>query len=205
MALRKATRQTAKLRIGLSAVSGGGKTVSALKIAYGLTGDWSKIALIDTENGSGDLYANDSKLEIGEYNVLTLREHSPNDYIRAIKECEKADMKVIIIDSCTHEWEWCLAYQIKLGGTYNDWGPVKLHHKAFKKAILDSSAHVITTVRRKTDYLAETIDGKLKITKAGLKEVQEESVTIQYKDKTRNKEIEIDRENISLIMTAVKV
>ena len=38
-----------------------------------------------------------------------------------------------------------------------------------------------------------------------LKEVQEESVTIQYKDKTRNKEIEIDRENISLIMTAVKV
>jgi len=68
MELRKATRQKAKIRLGLSAVSGGGKTYSAILIAKGLTkGDLSKVALIDTENGSGDLYAH-----LGEYNVLPL-------------------------------------------------------------------------------------------------------------------------------------
>jgi hypothetical protein len=175
MALRKATRQAAKLRIGLSAASGFGKTASSLLLAYGLVGDWNKIAVIDTENGSGDLYANDKNLEIGQYNILTLRDYSPNDYVKAIRECEKEGMEVIIIDSCSHEWVWCVDYQQKLGGTYNDWRPVKLLHNAFKKAILDSSAHIITTVRRKTDYLAETVDGKLKITKAGLKEEQDNS------------------------------
>lgn len=38
-----------------------------------------------------------------------------------------------------------------------------------------------------------------------LKEANEETVTILYKEKTRNKEIVIEKENISLIMTAVKV
>jgi len=50
MQLRKATRKKAKIRLGLSAVSGGGKTYSAILIAKGLCGDLSKVAIIDTEN-----------------------------------------------------------------------------------------------------------------------------------------------------------
>ena len=38
-----------------------------------------------------------------------------------------------------------------------------------------------------------------------LKEINEHSIVIQYKDKTRNKTMEIERENIALIRTAVKV
>lgn len=38
-----------------------------------------------------------------------------------------------------------------------------------------------------------------------LKEVNENAITIAYKDKTRNKTIVIERGNISLIMTAVKL
>ena len=34
-----------------------GKTYSSLLIAYGMTADWSKIAVIDSENCSADLYA----------------------------------------------------------------------------------------------------------------------------------------------------
>ena len=37
---------------------GRGKTYSALLMAFGITGNWSKIAIIDTENGSADLYEN---------------------------------------------------------------------------------------------------------------------------------------------------
>ena len=48
MQLRKATRKKAKIRLGLSAVSGGGKTYSSILIAKGLCGDLSKVAIIDT-------------------------------------------------------------------------------------------------------------------------------------------------------------
>ena len=34
--------------MALTGVSGRGKTLGALYIAYGITGDWGKIAVIDT-------------------------------------------------------------------------------------------------------------------------------------------------------------
>ena len=95
MQLRKATRKKANIRLGLSAVSGGGKTYSAILIAKGLCGDLSKVAIIDTENGSADLYAH-----LGDYNVLPLTApFSPEKYVEAIKACEKACIDVIIVDS----------------------------------------------------------------------------------------------------------
>ena len=100
MQLRRATRKKAKIRLGLSAVSGGGKTYSAILVAKGLCTDLSKVAVIDTENGSADLYAH-----LGDYNVLPLTApFSPERYIEAIRTCEKSGMEVIIIDSISHEW-----------------------------------------------------------------------------------------------------
>ena len=52
-----AARQKTKLRMALQGVSGGGKTLSALYIAYGMTGDWGKVALIDTEHDRALEYA----------------------------------------------------------------------------------------------------------------------------------------------------
>ncbi len=101
MTLRKVTRRKAKIRLGLSAVSGGGKTYSALLIAFGICNDWSKIAIIDTENSSADLYAH-----LGNYNVLPLNApFTPEKYSDAINQCEKEGMEVVIIDSITHEWD----------------------------------------------------------------------------------------------------
>jgi len=172
--LRKATRQKAKIRLGLSAVSGGGKTYTALLIAYGIKGDWGKIALIDTENGSGDLYEH-----LGPYNVLPLTApFTPERYIDAIKDCENAGMELIIVDSITHEWDGkggCLQIQESLGGKYQDWAKVTPRHQAFIDAILQSKCHVITTVRRKQDYeMTKDNNGKIKVEKAGLKEVTRE-------------------------------
>lgn len=50
-------RRAAKMRLALAGASGSGKTYSSLLIAYGMTGDWSKIAVIDSENCSAYLYA----------------------------------------------------------------------------------------------------------------------------------------------------
>lgn len=167
--IRKATKSKSKLRIGLAGTSGSGKTYSALLLASGLT-DWSKICVIDTENGSADLY--DS---LGGYNVITLTSpFTPERYIEAIKAAENAGMEVIIVDSITHEWDGeggCLDSHTKLGGKFQDWAKVTPRHNSFVQAILQSKCHVITTVRRKQDYAMIQEGGKAKVEKQGLKEV----------------------------------
>ena len=174
MKLQVAQREIIKLRIGLSGASGFGKTYSALLLAYGITNDWTKIAIIDTENNSANLYAN-----LGDFNVLQLNEpYSPERYIQAIRACENAKMEVIIIDSITHEWQGkggCLEIHEKLGGRFQDWAKITPRHTAFIDAILQSKCHVITTVRRKIDYSMESdMNGKTKVVKHGTKEITRE-------------------------------
>lgn len=174
MKLQTAKRNQVKLRLGLSGASGFGKTYSALLLAYGITEDWSKIAIIDTENNSASLYSH-----LGEYRVLSLYEpYSPERYIEAIKACEQANMEVIIIDSITHEWNGkggCLQIHEKLGGRFQDWSKVSPRHQEFIDAILQSKCHVITTVRRKIDYSMDMgNNGRTKVIKHGTKEITRE-------------------------------
>jgi hypothetical protein len=90
MKLSKAERHQVKLRVGLSGSSGFGKTYSALLLAHGITNDWNKIALIDTENKSASLYSH-----LGSFNVLSLEEpFSPERYLKAIKLCEDSDYRI---------------------------------------------------------------------------------------------------------------
>jgi Ni2+-binding GTPase involved in maturation of urease and hydrogenase len=77
MKLQTAQRKRAKIKMGLQGPSGSGKTLSALLTAFGLCGNWSKIAVIDTENHSADLYAH-----VGNYKVLPLTApFTPERYI----------------------------------------------------------------------------------------------------------------------------
>lgn len=173
MELRKAQKSKSKLRIGIAGTSGSGKTYSALLLASGMT-SWDKICVIDTENGSADLYDG-----LGEYNVITLKApFAPERYIEAIKTAEDAGMEVIIVDSITHEWDGeggCLEIVDKLGGRYQDWGKVTPRHQKFIQSILQSTAHVITTVRKKQDYaMTQDTNGRLKVEKKGLKEITRE-------------------------------
>ena len=174
MKLTKAERHQVKLRLGLSGASGFGKTYSALLLAFGITNDWNKIAIIDTENGSASLYSH-----LGDYNTLTLDEpFNPERYIEAIETCEKSGMEVIIIDSISHEWSGkngCLELHEKLGGKFTDWSKISPRHQAFIDKILQSDCHIITTVRRKVDYSMDNDNnGKTKVTKHGTKEITRE-------------------------------
>ena len=174
--LRKAQRRAAKIRLGLASPSGGGKTYSALLIAKGLAGSWDKVAIIDTENGSADLYSH-----LGDFNVLQLTApYHPEKYIDAIHECEQAGMEVIIIDSITHEWSGvggCLELQQiaterqRIKNTYTAWKEVTPRHQKFIDAVLQSNCHIITTVRSKTDYLQVEHEGKKSIQKVGMAQV----------------------------------
>lgn len=176
MELKQAKRTEVKLRIGLSGASGFGKTYSALLLAYGMTNDWSKIAVIDTENNSANLYAH-----LGEFRVLQLgAPYNPERYIEAIRACENASVEVIIIDSISHEWNGtggCLEIHDRMGGRFQDWAKLGERHQAFLNGILTSKCHVITTVRSKIDYSMDLgSNGKTKVVKHGLKPITREGL-----------------------------
>lgn len=174
MKLRQAQKEQVKLKIGLSGASGFGKTYSALLLAYGITNDWGKIAVIDTENNSASLYS-----ELGNFYTIDLKPpFSPERYVEAIELCENSGIEVIILDSISHEWNGtggCLQIHEQLGGRFQDWASVSPRHQKFIDKILQSEAHIITTVRRKIDYsMDRDQNGKTKVVKHGLKDITRE-------------------------------
>lgn len=178
MQLRQSERKRAKIKMALQAPSGAGKTFSSLLLAQGLiNGDLSKVAIIDTENGSADLYAH-----LGNYNVISLKPpYTSEQYVNAIEVCEKAGMEVIIIDSISHNWDYLLDYHSSLAGnSFTNWAKIKPLEKMFMDKILQSNAHIIATMRTKQDYVLNQKDGKFIPEKVGLKSVQRDGIDFEF-------------------------
>ena len=177
MKLQKASRKKASIKMSLQGPSGSGKTYSSLLLAYGLCNDWTKIAVIDSENHSSELYSH-----LGSYNVLQLSApYTPEKYIQAIEACGQAGMQVIIIDSISHEWEYILEAHASLpGNSFANWQKIGLRHKVFIQTILSSKAHIIATTRTKQDYVLNNLNGKMVPEKVGLKAVQREGLDYEF-------------------------
>jgi hypothetical protein len=188
--IRKAQRRKAKLRLGLSGPAGSGKTFSALLMAYGITNDWDKIALIDTENHSGELYAdyNQNGHKIGEYGYIEIvPPYTPEKYIAAIRECEENGIECIIIDSLTHAWagEGGLLdkkgqIEKKTGNGWTAWRDITPVHNRLVETILASKCHVIATLRAKMDYVQEKFGDKTVIRKVGMNPIQREGMEYEF-------------------------
>jgi len=177
MQLRQSERKQAKIKLAIQGCAGSGKTYSSLLLAFGITNIWSKIAVIDSENGSADLYAH-----LGSYNVLNLNNnYSPENYIEAIAICEKAGIEVIIIDSLSQSWDFLLQCHTEMvGNSFTNWGKITPRQNAFIQRILQSNCHVICTMRTKQDYVLSEKNGKMVPEKVGLKAIMREGVDYEF-------------------------
>lgn len=189
------TRQKSKLRMGLVGTSGSGKTLGALYIAYGITADWSRIALIDTEHERGRFYANRTDLEIptGEFLYQSLTApYSPEKYIAYVQEAAAAvgPDGVIIVDSFSHAWDNEggvldikneIAKTQKNGNSFSAWDEAGKVQNNLINAVLSVNAHTIVTMRAKMAYAMETDErGKTRPVKIGLAPVQRENAEYEF-------------------------
>ncbi|HPR74126.1 MAG TPA: AAA family ATPase [Bacteroidales bacterium] len=180
MELIIAQRKQAVIKMAIQGPSGSGKTYSSLLIANGLCKDWSKIVIIDTEYHSAHLYS-----ALGPYKVLSLEEpFSPERYIESIEACENAGMKVIIIDSISHEWEGLGGildvHGSMAGNSFTNWSKLTPRHNAFVQKILQSPCHIIATIRSKQDYVLTDKNGKMVPEKVGLKGVTRDGMDYEF-------------------------
>lgn len=177
MQLRNSSRKQAKIKMCLQGSSGSGKTMSALLIAYGITNDWQKIAVIDTENKSADLYAH-----LGNYKVLPFEPpYSPERYVQAIDICLNEGVEVLIIDSITHCWEYLLDYHSKMAGnSFTNWAKINPMQKMFTDKLLQCNTHVIATMRSKQDYVLNQKNGKFVPEKVGLKGIFRDGLEYEF-------------------------
>jgi len=179
--IRKAERKKAKLRLGIAAPSGAGKTYSSLMLAFGMGG---KVGLIDTEHGSGDLYAH-----LGDYDIIPIEApYTVAKYLEAIKAFEEAGYTTIIIDSLSHAWAGdggLLDKQGKIAdrgtNSFAAWRSITPEHNSLVDAMLQSQTHIIATMRSKQDYVLEVNDkGKQMPKKVGLAPVQRDGMEYEF-------------------------
>lgn len=179
MGFQKAKKEQIWVKLLLNAPSGGGKTYGALRVATGLAKACnSRIAAIDTENGRIRYYADEF-----DFDDMQLEEpYSPEKYIAAIDEAVKSGYKVLIIDSTSHEWNFCLEQVNNMPGSnsYTKWKTITPRHNAFVEKILQSPVHIISTVRGKDEYILEDSNGKKVPKKVGLGYSQRDGMEFEY-------------------------
>jgi hypothetical protein len=163
----RAQRSQARLRLGLTGPSGGGKTWSSLLVAKGIVeallagGGVSgtiegKIGLIDTERKSAQLYSHLVPFDCIEMEAP----YSVDRYLAALRQFEKAGYLVVVIDQVTHAWSGVgglleVAERLSKGqgqNSFNAWATATPEYQRFVDGLLASPCHLICTMRQKTKW-----------------------------------------------------
>ena len=208
-----AKREQIPLKIGITGLSGSGKTYSSLLLARGLTDSWSKVAVLDSENNSASLYSDICVKHSYDQTVFkTLNggfkpPYSPANFIEAISFWERQPIDVLVVDSCSKEWEAVLEMVESINGNSRfqmaGWKQLTPEHNRFIEKIVNSPLHIITTLRSKSEYAMEQDQGKVKPRKIGMKPVQREGfeyeLTLHFYI-SQNHHVTCEKDRTSLFM-----
>jgi hypothetical protein len=175
----KAVKSQEKLRMALDGPAGSGKTWTALILATDLAKrEGGRVAVIDSERSSAKKYASDF-----DFDHLTLPDWSPFTYMSAVRSAVDAGYPVIVIDSFSHAWEGVLELKdnatarSRSKNSYTEgWREATPVHNELVDTVLRADAHVIATLRTKTEYVIE--DGKPQ--KIGMKPIQRDGVDFEF-------------------------
>lgn len=191
--IRKASKKKTKLRGALYALSGGGKTYGALRVATGLVRAESpngtippfpekgRIGFICSEDGDGELYA-----DRFDYDVIVLENKTIADYLDAIRAFAAAGVGVLIIDSLSHAWRELLeqvdrAKKDNRGNSFAGWADATPLQKEFVETIKKFPGHVIATMRADTLWDLEADDrGKKTPKRIGMKPEQGKGIEYEF-------------------------
>lgn len=186
------SRKRARLRMAITGVSGAGKTLGALYVGYGITGNWSKVALIDTEHERARFYASRADLNTGAFLYAPLHPpYSPERYKALVLEAAQVvgPEGVIIIDSLSHAWNaegGVLEIKDRIAAqsgknSYTAWNEAGQEQSRLINTILAVNCHTICTMRAKMAYTMETNDrGKQQPVKIGLAPIQRDDTEYEF-------------------------
>jgi hypothetical protein len=177
-----AVRTGQKARVALIGPSGAGKTWTALTVA----GEFGKkILLIDTEEGSGALYAD--KFAYDHLNWLP--PYDPRDLTSTL-ETAGQNYDVVIVDSLSHFWDDegglldivdSVAARSSSKNSFAAWKEGTPIQKDMVRSFLRCGAHVIVTMRAKTEYVLEQDErGKTAPKRVGLAPVQRAGLEYEF-------------------------
>ncbi len=179
---KKAVKEQLKLRLAIDGPSGAGKTFTSLIAATAIGG---RILVIDSERGKSRLYADKFNFDIYE-----LEDFAPATYVKVIHAAEAAGYDVIVIDSLSHAWSGKggalemvdnAAARSQSRNSYTAWREVTPQHNAMVDAMLMSPAHIIVTMRTKTEYVLEEDDkGKKVPRKIGMAPIQRDGLEYEF-------------------------
>lgn len=189
-----ASRVASKLRLALTGATNTGKTYSALLIAYGITKDWSKIAVIDSERRRALFYAerNDLPFPTGAFKHAPLDPpYDPKKYIDYIKAAEQlvGPDGVVIVDSFSHPWYYrggVLDIKEEIASkkgknSFTAWNEASRIQDELIDTVLSANCHIIVTMRSKMTYVLEqTSEGKQIVKKLGMQPIQRDDVEYEF-------------------------
>lgn len=190
--IEEARREGARLVLGLGGISGGGKTYSALQVAWGMANyNSKKVGFICTENRRGRLYANALQDASGQIHRFLIGDlvppFSPARYIEAINAFVAAGVEVLVIDSVSHEWNGVGGCEDIATAPGTDgkvpkngrWNVAKSEHKKFMSAMLQAPLHIIVCMRAQPKVKLEQQGGKTVYIDQGVLPIQEKSFTFE--------------------------
>jgi len=177
---KQAKRKGSYLKLAIAGPSGAGKTYSALRLARGISKS-GRIALIDTENESASLYANDFQFDVSSVEPP----YTIDKLTNPVKFVLENNYDVLVIDSCSHFWNGVLEYKSQLdkrgGNSYTNWNEANKKYDLLIRAILFSKIHVIACMRSKMEYILEENErGKQVPKKVGMAPIMRDGIEYEF-------------------------
>lgn len=187
---KKAKRQRRPLKVSMEGLAGGGKTYTALRLAFDMIrrGIGKRVIVLDSENESASLYAGVTEDgTVWDYDVADIpaAKRNPGGYAEAYEWAVGAGYDIVIVDSLSHAWHGALQDVDKYAASHRGdklggWAALSPQQQRMIQTLTDPRAHCICTMRVKSDFQDQDVNGKTRKVKVGMKADQRDNTEYEY-------------------------